>query len=242
MDCLALLLLLCLQEPAASGPASRPEAAAIEFQSRLAGEALAFAEAEAAKLPGTYRIRLVQPPNPPAVPRGEVRVDSLRLSKGEPTGRFFVSLKLSAEGRPAGYARVDLEGTWTGSLLRTRENLPRKAVLDPSMLESTPFEGTPPPGSLTAVPEGMRLRQPVNAGKVLTRADLESIPLVQSGERVRLSAMLPGLSIQVEGTARNTGGQGERVRVEIAGTRKLVQAIVSGEHETCLAGFDQKSK
>ena len=209
---------------------------------RLAAEAVSFAEAEAAKLPGTYRIRLVQQPVVPSVPGGEVRIDSLRLSKGEPAGRFFVSIQLTAGGRPAGFARVDLEGTWTGHLLRTRENLARKAVLDPSQLESAPFEGTPPPGSLTTLPEGMRLRQSVNAGKVLTRADLESIPLVQSGERVRLSATTPGLSIQVEGTARSSGGQGERVRVEIAGTRKLVQAVVSGERETSLVGFEQKPK
>lgn len=207
------------------------------FAARLAEQAVAFAEGEAARLPGSYRIRLVQPPVLPPAPKGELRIDTLRLSKAEPTGRFFVTARLLADGRPAGFARVDLEGSWSGSLLRARESLPRKTVPEPSQLEPATFEGTPPPGALMAFPEGMRLRQPVNAGKVLTRADLEPVPLVQAGERVKLTASVPGLTILVEGTARSTGGQGERVRVEVGGTRKLVQAVVSGQGETRLSGL-----
>lgn len=238
MSLLALLLLFAADGPPVPVPVLTAPA---PFATRLAEEAVAFAESEAAKLPGSYRIRLVQPPLPPFLPKGEPRIDSLKLSKAEPTGRFFVTLKLLVDGRPAGFARVDLEGTWTGNLLRTRENLPRKAVPDPSQLESSPFQGTPPPGSLTAFPEGMRLRQAVAAGKVLTRADLENIPLVQAGERVKLTAASPGLTILVEGMARSTGGQGDRVRVEVAGTRRLVQAIVSGMGETRLAGYETKT-
>lgn len=214
-----------------AAPASDPT-----FAERLAAQAQAFAEGEAARLPGSYRIRLLQPPTLPPSPKGEIRIDTLRLSKAEPTGRFFVTAKLLADGRPLGFARIDFDGSWSGSLLRARESLGRKAVPDPSQLEPTPFEGTPPPGALTAFPDGMRLRQPVNAGKVLTRTDLEPIPLVQAGERVKLTAAAPGLTILAEGTARSTGGQGERVRVEVGGTRKLVQAVVSGPGEARLAG------
>jgi flagella basal body P-ring formation protein FlgA len=55
---------------------------------------------------------------------------------------------------------------------------------------------------------------------------------------VKLTATVPGLTILVDGTARSTGGQGDRVRVEISSTRKLVQAVVSGSGETHLAGFE----
>ena len=238
MSLLALLLLLTPgNELQGAGPSVRQDRP--EFAARVAEEALAFAQGEAQKLPGTYRIRLLQAPAALPVFKGEPRIESVRLSKAEPSGRFFVSMKLVADGRPVGFARIDLEGTWSGNLVRARESLPRKAVPDPTQLESTPFEGTPPPGALTTFPEGMRLRQPVTSGKVLTHADLEPIPLVLAGERVRLTAAAPGLSILVEGTARSTGGQGERVRVEIVSTRKLVQAIVSGQNETRLVGFDQ---
>ncbi len=238
MSLLVLLLLLGTGEPPVRDLPAPVEAAAAGFSVRLAEAAVVFAENEAARLPGSYSFRLVQPPALPPLPRGELRIESLRLSKGEPTGRFFVTAKLLAEGRPAGFARVDLEGTWSGQLVRARESLPRKAVPEAAQLESAPFQGTPPAGALTAFPEGMRLRMPVSAGKVLTRSDLESIPLVQAGERVRLTAAAPGLTILVEGTARSTGGQGERVRVEVGGGRRLVQAIVSGPGETRLAGTD----
>lgn len=233
MSLLAVLLLLGTADPATPSAAG-----GTAFGIRLVEEAVAFAEGEAARLPGAYSFHVLQAPSLPPLPRGELRIDSLRLSKGEPTGRFFVTAKLLADGRPAGFARVDLEGTWTGQLVRCRESLPRKAVPEASQLESAPFQGTPPAGALTAFPEGMRLRQPVRAGKVLTRSDLEPIPLVQAGERVRLTAAAPGLTILVEGTARSTGGQGERVRVEVGSNRRLVQAVVSGPGETRLPGSD----
>jgi flagella basal body P-ring formation protein FlgA len=150
------------------------------------------------------------------------------MSKKDPSGRFFVALKVLVGGHLAGYARVDLEGTWTGNLLKAKENLPRKGVPTEAQLDSAPFEGLPPAGAITAFPEGYRLRQPVQAGRFITQADLELVPMVKAGERVRLTASYQSLSIATEGVARNSAARGERVRVELGGTRKLVQGLVSG--------------
>jgi flagella basal body P-ring formation protein FlgA len=235
---LVLLLTSGMAAPSAEATALVPEDGSKVLASRLAEAALAFAEAEAAKLPGSYKILLVQPPVAPRILHGDPRIEVSHLSKKEPTGRFFVALKVTVEGRLAGYVRVDLDGTWTGNLLKAKEDLVRKAIPEPSQLDSTPFEGLPPPGALTAFPEGYRLRQAVQAGRFITRGGLELVPMVRAGERVRLTATFQGLSIAMEGVARNSAARGERVRVELSGTRKLVQGTASGEGEVRLAGFE----
>jgi flagella basal body P-ring formation protein FlgA len=92
----------------------------------------------------------------------------------------------------------------------------------------------PPEGTLTAIPEGQRLMRAVVSGKILTRADLEAIPVVQSGDSVRLTATHDSLTISVETTARSRAGLGDRVRLEAPGARRQVTAIVTGPGEARL--------
>jgi flagella basal body P-ring formation protein FlgA len=235
---LLALLLSGMAPPVVAAPAAAQAESRGPLASRLAEAALAYAEAEAARLPGTYRIQLVQLPVPPLISRGEPRIEVSHLSKKDPSGRFFVALKVFADGRLAGYARVDLEGTWTGNLLKAKEDLPRRGVPAPEQLESAPFEGLPPAGALTSFPEGYRLRQPVQSGRFITHADLEAIPLVKAGDRVKLVASYQSLTIATEGVARSSAAKGERVRVELGGSRKVVQGLVSGEGEVSLSGFE----
>ncbi|MBI4912218.1 MAG: flagellar basal body P-ring formation protein FlgA [Acidobacteria bacterium] len=206
---------------------------------RIQAEALAQAEREARGLPGTYRFRTVGVPALPPLAGPDARVEFSHLSKKEPSGRFFATFRISKDGRQLGFARADLEGSWTGLVLRAKESLPRKSVPDESQVESAALEGTPPPGALTVLPDGHRLRQPVPAGRVLTFADLEPIPLVQAGERIRLTAAQPGVTIVAEATARGTGCLGQRVRVELPGSRKWVHAQVNGQGEAVLEGFSK---
>lgn len=203
--------------------------APLPLEERLRQEALAAAELQVQGVEG-YRFKVVSVSPLPPHAGPAARLELSHLSKREPTGRFFVAYRLVQEGRLIGTARVDLEGLWQGHLLMARTSLPRKAVPDPGSLEPTPFEGTPPPGALRAWPEGHRLRQPVNAGKVLTQSDLEPIPLVSQGERVRVTLTCGVLSITAEGVARTQGAKGDRVRVELP-SRKVLQASVCGQGE-----------
>ena len=238
------ILLLALAAPLLQDEVLPAPATALAVQGALAmrlGEvAQAYAETEAAKLPGAYKIRLLQTPVPPKILRGEPKVEVSHLSKKEPSGRFFVALKVLVDGRLAGYARADFEGTWSGTLVKAKEDMLRKAVPSPGQLEDSPFEGQPPAGALTSFPDGFRLRQPVQAGRILTQADLEAIPVVKAGDRVKLLAIYESLSIAMDGVARNSAAMGERVRVELDGSRKLVQGLASGEGEVRLEGFQHR--
>jgi flagella basal body P-ring formation protein FlgA len=201
---------------------------------RLAEAAMAFAQVEAAKLGGEHRFKVAQPPRVPAMKPGKLTFEPSHLSKREPLGRFFVVVALKVDGEKVGMVRVDLDGTWVGTVLRAKGDLARKTELTADQVEPSPFDGVPPEGALTEVPEGQRLMRSVTSGRILTRADLETIPLVQSGDKVRLTATHETLTISLDTTARGRAGLGDRVRLEAPGARRAVTAIVTGPGEARL--------
>jgi flagella basal body P-ring formation protein FlgA len=201
---------------------------------RLADAALAFASAEAKKLGGEHRFKVAQAPRVPVTRAGTLSFEPSHLSKHEPMGRFFVVVALKVDGEKVGMVRVDLEGSWVGMVLRAKGDLARKTELSADQVEPSPFDGVPPEGALTELPEGQRLLRSVISGKILTRADLEATPLVQSGDKVRLTATHESLTVSVDTTARSRAGLGDRVRLEAPGARRQVTAIVTGPGEARL--------
>ncbi|HJW32925.1 MAG TPA: flagellar basal body P-ring formation chaperone FlgA [Holophagaceae bacterium] len=225
MRAFLLLLLACLGLQAGEDPRAV----------QLAEAAIARAEAVAVNLPGEWKFKLVQAPVlPPLLGPGPITVLGTHLSKRDPVGRFFVVLDMQMDGRRAGQVRVDLEGRWVGQLWRSREALARRTSIEESMLEAVPFEGVPPDGALLEMPKGMRTKGPLSAGHTLTQLDVEVIPLVQAGERVKLTAEVEGLTVTTEALARSSGALGERIRLEAPGTRKPIKAVVTGPAEAKL--------
>ncbi|NWJ40066.1 MAG: flagellar basal body P-ring formation protein FlgA [Geothrix sp.] len=201
---------------------------------RLADAALAFAKVEAAKLGGEHSFKVAQPPRVPTTRPGNLSFEASHLSKREPVGHFFVVVAIKVDGDRVGMTRVDLDGSWVGSVLRAKGDLARQTELTAEQVEPSPFEGVPPEGALTEIPEGQRLMRSVPSGRILTRGDLEAIPLVQSGDKVRLTATHETLTICLDTTARSRAGRGDRVRLEAPGARRQVTAVVTGPGEARL--------
>jgi flagella basal body P-ring formation protein FlgA len=201
---------------------------------RLAEVALEYAKAEAGKLGGEFTIKLAQPPIMPRTQPGTLTFEPTLLSKHDPVGRFFVVVAIKVDGERVGMTRVDLEGSWVGTIFRAKHDLNRQTNLTADLVEASRFEGLPPPGVLNEVPEGQQLKRWVASGKILTQADLEAIPLVQPGDKVRLTATRDSLTISVDTIARNRAGLGERVRLESQGGRRPITAIVTGPGEARL--------
>jgi hypothetical protein len=213
-----ILLLLCVlaraQEPG--------------LGERLQQEAVAYAEAQAEGLAGSLSIRVLRPPTLPRLAPGEVRFEPTHASKQDFTGPFFVAFRIFVDQRLAGSARVDLEGRWVGKLLRIRTALSRKAVPSLDQLEEIPFEGVPPPGAITEFPEGFQLKNPVAAGKILCRADLQPIPLINIGDPVRLELVCGDLVVASDTLARTAGVLGDKIRLELPNSRRCLQAEITG--------------
>lgn len=212
------------------------QAPLLPLQERLRLDALAAAEAhvasqaDSAQGAGAWTFQVVAPVALPAHLGPSPRVEFSHLSRKELGGRFFAAFRILDGARLVGTARVDLEGTWKGTVLQAKAMLPRKSVPQAEQLEEVPFEGTPPAGFLQAIPVGHRLRNAVPLGKVLTRMDIEPIPLVAAGDRVRLELVSGSLVIATEALARTQGALGDRVRLELP-SRKQVQGVITGEGE-----------
>jgi len=84
---------------------------------------------------------------------------------------------------------------------------------------------------LTRVPEAgtMTTTRTVSAGNILHGKMLKAIPIVARGDQVRIHFIGERIKVSVLGTARDSGGSGDRIWVENLQTGKLIRAAVSGK-------------
>lgn len=197
-------------------------------------QALVFAENAVAALPGEYTFQVCHPPKLPPLKPGKLTFDPQRLSKDEPVGRFFVVFGIKVDGRPSATTRVEMEGSWSGLLYQAKNALQRHTVLSEENLEMISFEGVPPAGAIKVLPDDLRLRQPMSTGKILTQMDIERIPLINATDRVRVTLVNGSLQIIGEATARSSGARGNQVRLEMDGSKKILQAVVTGHREAVI--------
>jgi flagella basal body P-ring formation protein FlgA len=195
---------------------------------QITQKALALAEATPGHMAGSRSYRVLHPPVLPHIRPGTVRLETSHLSKPDPIGPFFAVIRILVDGKPAGSARVDMEGRWTGRLLKAKEALGRKAVPEEGQLEEVDFDGVPPAGALSVFPEGFRLKQPVPAGHILMQSDIQAIPILNPGDRVRVELVSGGLSISSEAIARTPAALGEKVRLELPAGKRTLQAVAMG--------------
>ncbi len=227
-----LLWILGISAALWAGPAPVEDKVVLAPLEQVQMDALSYAESQAAALSGNYTFRVLKPPVLPRIlEAGKLTFEPSHLSRRELGGVFFATFKMKLDGRPVGLIRVDMEGKWTGQLLRAKTALPRKTTPELEQFEQVPFEGTPPAGALSELPAGYRLRTPVAPGHLLVMQDLESIPVVAAGEQVRLEMVCGSLVIAVDALARSSGAMGEKVRLEMPTSHKNVQAVVTGPGE-----------
>jgi flagella basal body P-ring formation protein FlgA len=227
-----LLGIFCLSAALWAAPPAIEDQIALTPLEQVQVDAISYVQAQATALSGHYTFRVVKPPSIPRLPGGaKLTFEPVNLSRKDLAGMFFVSFRIKVDGRPAGMLRVDLEGKWIGQLLRAKTALARKAIPEADQFEGMPFEGSPPAGALSEVPEGYRLRLPMAAGHLLTMVDLETIPVVSAGDQVRVELVSGDLVIAAEAIARSGGAVGEKVRLEMPTTHKNVQAVVTGPGE-----------
>lgn len=76
--------------------------------------------------------------------------------------------------------------------------------------------------------DGMRARMRIGLGRPLNGHFVETIPLVERGDMVRIQARIGGIVAITTGIARDSGAQGDRIVVRNATSREMLQAEVIG--------------
>jgi len=82
--------------------------------------------------------------------------------------------------------------------------------------------------SSLAQTNGMRARMRIGLGRPLSGHFVEAIPLVERGDMVRIRASIGGIVATTTGIARDSGAKGDRIVVQNATSREMLQAEVVG--------------
>jgi len=159
--------------------------------------------------------------------KGGVRL-TLTLRCGSRVSRIPVACKIFVKAPVLAAARPIQRGEEL-----TEENT-MVQLTDITSFSYAPLTKLPKAGTATAL-------RFVPMGGILHDKALRAVPLVARGDQVRIHYIGERVKISVLGTARDNGGNGERVWVENLQTGKLIRATVSGKGSVVVHREGEKS-
>ncbi len=180
----------------------------------------------AARLGGDEEVRVLGVGLPAPVPEGEVELVP-RLPRGPlpSPATLWVDVRVDGEREARGWVRAEIVRARPVVVLA--RDVRRGEVLSADDLEVRPAAGGGRRG--LADPRlvlGKRLRRTLRAGAVLTERDVETVPVVERGDLVRLVARVGAVTATTLGRAVEAAGIGERVRVENLSSGRTVAGVV----------------
>jgi len=165
------------------------------------------------------------------VPGAAYRLHVAGDARTEWKGAIAVRVEVESEGRIVHRCLVSMMIRTYADVLVAERLIGRHAELKPVDVRTVHMETTlmrrrvlTKPGP----PEGLRSRQIIPRGSILYEDLFESVPLVRQGDRVQVKVQSRGVSMSTEGTAREDGGWGEYVVVDLTGRRERIRARIDG--------------
>jgi flagella basal body P-ring formation protein FlgA len=73
---------------------------------------------------------------------------------------------------------------------------------------------------------GRRAKRSIGANRILCRNQVEVLPVVKRGDLVQVVARSTALNISTKGMARESGGPGERIRVQNMSSKRIIYAQI----------------
>lgn len=148
--------------------------------------------------------------------------------RGADGGVATVPVTLMVDGKPAKTVEISFKIKRMGSVLVAARQLEAHTVLKAEDVSLAVQEVVPGSVALTdaALVIGMRTTRQIAAGAVLTKAAVETSPVIMIGAPVDVNVVVGGITVATSGVARSQGAAGDRIRVFISKTNKEVSAIV----------------
>jgi flagella basal body P-ring formation protein FlgA len=176
---------------------------------------------------------------PIVIPAGTHPIPDISQCSYDPTaGRFTAMLSVSSPDMPSVQQRVSgavvvlTAGTVPTHRL-ARGSLITAADIKPMRVRVSLLHGN------TAIrpdqAEGMVLKHDVAAGQPLTILDVAHVDLVLRGSLVHMILSSGGIALAAEGIAKDSGAQGDRIRVENPTSHAVVEAEVIGPESVRVA-------
>ena len=180
----------------------------------------------------SWRLERLQFPEEILLPPGEIRVEPRNNNPGELSpGSLFLRLEIFVNGESYRLLPVTCRLRAEGEVFVTSRDLERLTVLTAEdyhkeLRELTGDEILTPPA-----PGAYRTARPIRAGKILRTRDLEPVPIVAKGSKVKILARGKSFFVTVDGLAQEDGGLGQEIAVKNIGSGKVIRATVIGPGE-----------
>ncbi|NLY89387.1 MAG: flagellar basal body P-ring formation protein FlgA [Firmicutes bacterium] len=204
---------------------------------KLTGTALAetvygFLEKRAKPEWKSWRLERLHLPDELLLPPGEVRVEPKINNPGEfSPGSLFLRLEIFVNGESYRLLPVTCRLRAEAEVFVAGRDLERLTVLTAAdyrreIREVTGDELLTPP-----VPGAYRTTRPIRAGRILKARDLEPVPVICKGSKVRIIARGKAFFAAVDGLAQEDGGLGQEIAVKNIESGKVIRATVTGSGE-----------
>lgn len=223
-------------------PASPADSAVIDRPGRLLPRedvlAVLRAALDAAGGPADADIELPGFVSPLVPLEAKVRASIEQLDYDAASGRFTASLAVLGTDMPALRQRLSGRLQEMLELPVAAHRLPAGSVIQPADLQMARLQASTVRGEVARLPAqavGLSLKRPATPGQPLTLADLAPPLAVHKGGRVAMELVAPGLMLNGQGLALDSGAQGDRITVLNPTSHAIMEAEIIGPDRVRLA-------
>lgn len=162
------------------------------------------------------------------------RCDQALSARPEPQRGNQIRVAVACEGAQAWTVYLSLRAVELRPVLTLRRAVQRGEPLTADLLQAEPRDvallGAGYYSNAAAL-QGLQLRRPAAAGSVLTPELVQAPQLVRRGDLVTVVGRSGSIEVRSQGKALRDGARGERVTVENASSRRIVEGEVNARGE-----------
>jgi flagella basal body P-ring formation protein FlgA len=181
-----------------------------------------------------YSIKIVGEYRDVKLPYGDLHISTKVHSNGIIRKRMSVWLDIFVDNESYRSMLVWFSVDAYDNAWVIKDNLPAGYIIDESELRMQPVNLTESNSRVLSVEKpilGMRLKLPVESGRVLTEDLIEPVPAVFSGQRVQVHATLRAIRVKTVAVALEDGDVGDWIHVRKPGENEkyIAQIVGSGK-------------
>jgi len=176
-----------------------------------------------------YRLEVMRRHDPIPVTPGPVTARLTQYPKEELAGRHNYQVEYRRDGELMGRGSFTVEVSVTATVYLAAHRLSRGVVLAETDLSPKQM----PLGEIQGIPEtdrskiiGARTKHVIQEGQILTRDQLQAVPVIRKGEVVQILAHRGSLAVTAFGIARESGAAGEMIKIENIQSKTVVYGRV----------------
>jgi len=182
-----------------------------------------------------YRIEAVSVPRDLLLPPGAVSVKARLRENAYFTRRISVWVDIHVDGKFVQTLPLWFALSIHQQVLVAAHDLERSEAVSARGLHKAYVDITRAGGRVVSELKsvsGMRLKQPLAAGSILTEEMLQPVPAVSSGQRVRVTAKVGNIQLNTRAIALSDGRLEQKIQVRNPDSGELYSVVVTGHAQT----------